>query len=50
MAAVGGRIAIRHALIEVRFVVPVKVMQARDLIAAQHVESAIDNPHTQRLV
>ena len=50
MAAVGGRIAIRHALIEVRFIVAIEVMQARDLVAPEDVEPAIDDPYAQGLV
>ena len=50
VAALGRRIPVRHALVEVRLVVAVQVMQTRHLIATEHVHPAPDDLDAQRLV
>ena len=50
VAALGRRIPVRHALVEVRLVVAVQVMQARHLVATEHMQPAADDLDAQRLV
>ena len=50
VAALGSRIAVRHALVEVGLVVAVEVVEARDLVTSEHMDATADHLDAQRLV